>query len=304
MSDFAILGRVLARQGDRLLPLAEPKTRAVLAALLINPNHVVSANRLIALVWGPNPPMSALNTLQVQISKLRRCLGESARERYALETRPPGYMIRIASDSIDAGQFLALSESARSAVKAGDHGAALDSLDSALALWRGAALEDVDLPFAAAERERLEGLRLDVLEDRFEALTSVGREGEALEALERTAAMHPLRERLQGQLMIALYRCGRQAEASAVYQRTRERLVEEMGMEPGPQLQGILRGILKQEVSVLTPAVTSAKRSNLPIARTRFVGRASQVLEIAQMVRDGPLLTLLGAGGIGKTRLG
>jgi DNA-binding SARP family transcriptional activator len=240
---FRILGPLEAIDSGRSLPLGSARQRAMLALLLTRPNEVVSTDRMIDELWGAKPPRTALNIVQYYVSQLRKVLGA---ER--IVTRPPGYAIRIEQNELDLEHFELLLER-------GD----AEALHEALALWRGPALADfVYEPFASEEIARLEELRLVAHERRVEADLERGRSAELVAELEQLIAVHPLRERLRGQLMLALYRSGRQAEALAVYQDTRKTLVEELGIEPGPALQELERSILQQDPA-LEPAASTAR---------------------------------------------
>jgi len=240
--EFRILGPLEVVDGGRSLPLGGARERAVLALLLTRPNEVVSTDRLIDELWGAKPPRTALNTVQYYVSQLRKLLGA---ER--IVTRPPGYAIRIAGGELDLQEFELLLERGNA-----------EALHEALALWRGPPLADfVYEPFAREEIVRLEELRLDAHERRVEADLARGRGAELVAELEQLIAAHPLRERLRGQLMLALYRSGRQAEALAVYQDARRTLVDELGIEPGPPLQELERAILRQDPT-LNPAASTA----------------------------------------------
>lgn len=245
--EFRILGPLEVVDGGRFLPLGGARQRAMLALLLTRPNEVVSTDRLIDELWGAEAPRTALNTVQYYVSQLRKLLGA---ER--IVTRPPGYAIRVERGELDLERFELLLER-------GD----AEALREALALWRGPALADfVYERFAREAIVRLEELRLVAHERRVEADLERGRGAELVAELEQLIAVHPLRERLRGQLMLALYRSGRQAEALAVYQDTRTTLVEELGIEPGPPLQELERAILRQDPAlepagsavVMTPA--------------------------------------------------
>ncbi len=204
----------------------------MLAVLLLNANRVVSVDRLVAALWEDEPPETAAKAVQVHVSQLRKLLGK---ER--LETRPPGYLLRVGEDELDVARFQRL-------VEAGGYAEALE-------LWRGPPLaEFAELSFAQAEIARLEELRLACLEERIDRDLEAGRHADVAAELERLVREHPLRERLRGQLMLALYRSGRQAEALDVYQDARRALVEELGIEPGRALRELHQGILNQDPSL------------------------------------------------------
>jgi DNA-binding SARP family transcriptional activator len=241
--EFAILGPLEVRHGDRVHVLGGPKQRAVLALLLLHANQVVASERLIDQLWGEEPPGTVKVVLQGYISSLRKELGAAT-----IATRASGYVIELAPGQLDLHRFEALLADARAAALAGDSRRAAVTLREALALWRGPALADFAYePFAQAPIMRLEELRLTALEDRLEADLVLGRHAELVAELEALVAEHPLRERLRGQLMLALYRSARQAEALEAYQETRRALVDELGIEPTQALQDLERAILRQD---------------------------------------------------------
>jgi DNA-binding SARP family transcriptional activator len=239
---FRILGPLEVVEGERPLPLGGPRQRALLAILLLRANEVVSTDRLVDQLWGETPPPTAAKAIQVYVSKLRKQLGENR-----LVTRAPGYVLLADESELDLGRFEQLVSKAG---QAGPEDAAA-LLREALALWRGTPLADLEYEaFAQAEISRLEELHLAVLEERIDADLAAGGHTKTLSELEALVAAHPLRERLAGQLMLALYRSGRQAEALDVYQNTRQVLVEEIGLEPNPALQRLEKAILNQDPSL------------------------------------------------------
>jgi len=283
------------------IALGGQKRRALLAVLLLEANQVVSSDRLIDALWGEDPPDTARNTIQVYISQLRKLLPDGA-----LETAPPGYRLVIEADSVDLFEFMRLSEEGRTALRAADAVGAADALRAALALWRGAPLADLPWePFAQAEIVRLEELRLAALEDRIEADLALGRHGQLVIELERLVAEQPFRERLRAQLMLALYRSGRQADALAVYQRARRTLVDELGIEPSESLRQLERAILAHDPALNVPQAVAMSPRRAPTPPTPLLGRERELAGLADVVRrdDTRLVTLTGTGGIGKTRL-
>jgi DNA-binding SARP family transcriptional activator len=221
----------------------------VLAILLLNANKVVSCDRLINELWGERPPESAAKALQGYVSALRKAL-DPERERGGaseiLVTRPPGYAIELEPEQLDLIRFERLHGEARNALAAADPSRAGATLREALALWRGPPLADLAYAsFAQAEIDRLEGLRLGALEERIETDLALGRLTDVVGELEELTARYPLRERLRGQLMLALYRSGRQAEALEAYRHVRRTLVEELGIEPGRELRELEQAIFK-----------------------------------------------------------
>ena len=309
--EFRILGPLEVWEADRRLALGGPKHRGLLAILLLEANRVVSTDRLIELLWGDETPDTVSNTLQVCVSQLRKVLepGHVRGTPYqVLVSQEPGYLIRIAPEQLDLGGFEQLREEARRASADGHPDVAATTLREALALWRGPPLAELATePYAVAESARLNEMRLRALEDRIEADLTLGRHADLVGELEALVAAHPLRERLRAQLMLALYRSGRQAEASDVYHKTRAVLVEELGIEPGSELQKLLKAVLNQDPSLDPQPVTErspAPRTNhLPLQLTSFVGRTDDMAEVTRRLSRTRLLTLTGAGGIGKTRL-
>jgi DNA-binding SARP family transcriptional activator len=249
--EFRILGPLEVVEEGRPVELGGARQRAVLAILLTRANQVVSRDRLIDELFGEEPREAASNLVHVYVSRLRKAL-EPGRERRSggsrIVTRPPGYLIRLEADELDLSRFEQLTGSARQALGAGDAAAAAASLGEALSLWRGPALADFAFDeFARNEVVRLEELRLAALEDRLDADLALGRHRLLVGELETLVDEHPLRERLRAQLMLALYRSGRQAEALDAYQDARRALVDELGIEPGAALQDLERSILRQD---------------------------------------------------------
>lgn len=244
-----------------MIPLGGAKQRAVLAMLLLNANSVVSADRLIDAVWGGVAPPRATSTLQVYVSTLRALLEPDRRARPAdrmIATRSPGYVIRLTDDQLDLLGFERAATDGRRLLEATDYAAAAEQLRAALELWRGPALADlIDQPFVQHETRGLDERRIAALEARIDADLALSRQAELVPELERLIAEHPLRERLRGQLMLALARSGRQAEALAAYQDARAMLVDELGIDPSPQLEELHHAVLAQ--SELIRAERSAK---------------------------------------------
>jgi DNA-binding SARP family transcriptional activator len=230
--DFRILGPLEVLDKGEALDLGGPKQRALLACLLLHANEVVSTDRLIDALWDEEPPETAHKALQGHISQLRKLLGTRR-----LETKPPGYLLRVEDEELDLARFRLLIEDGRS--------------KEALDLWRGQPLSDVAYSgFAQAEIARLEELRLAAQEERIDADLASGRNGALVGELEALVREHPLRERLRGQLMLALYRSGRQAEALEAYQDGRRALTEELGIEPGRELRELQQRVLNQDPSL------------------------------------------------------
>jgi DNA-binding SARP family transcriptional activator/ABC-type transport system substrate-binding protein/streptogramin lyase len=254
--EFRLLGSLEVREGERVVHVGGAKQRALLAILLVHANEVVSRDRLIEELWGDRQPGSAGPSLDHQVSRLRKALEPAE----ILVTRSGGYVLEVDPEQIDTHRFERLLEESRRANAAGEPDKAASSLRKALALWRGDALADLAYEsFARAEIERLEELRLTALEERIDADLELGRHRALVAELESLTAKHPLRERLRGQLMLALYRSGRQAEALRAYSDVRKRLVEELGLEPGQALQDLEQAILRHDPSLeLAPALARA----------------------------------------------
>src|SRR2546425_204298 len=265
--EFRILGPIEVWSERRQIALGGIKQRALLAVLLLHRNEVVSIDRLIDELWNGHPPATSVKVVQVYVSQLRKALGgQRARndEEGRLVTRAPGYLLRVEPDELDAERFERLVEEGRRALGAGSPRLATRTLLEALALWRGPALADFALDsFAQTEIARLEEVRLTALADRIDADLALGRHEQLVSELEALVAENPLRERLRGQLMLALYRAGRQADALEVYRQTREVLHGELGLDPSRALQSLERSILLQDTA-------------LELAAQPFVGVAAE----------------------------
>ncbi len=251
MLEFRILGPLEVIDGDRSLTPPGTIQRALLAILLLHVNRVVSGDRLIDLLWGEEPPASGSTALQVRVSQLRKALGEAGSR---IVTQPPGYLIQLEREQFDLHRFELLVEAADRNLAADDPAAAAAGLRDALGLWRGPPLADFAYAgFAQAAIARLEELHLGALEKRLEADLALGRQAVLIAELRALVAEHPLRERLRSQLMLALYRAGRQADALAAYHEGRRVLVDEIGIEPGPELRELEGAILRQEPALDLP---------------------------------------------------
>ncbi|HSI79720.1 MAG TPA: BTAD domain-containing putative transcriptional regulator [Solirubrobacterales bacterium] len=288
------------------MSVGPPQQRAVLALLLLNANEVVSRDRIIDELWGADPPATAAKLVQLYVSRLRKAIAsDPAAAGDVVVTRTPGYLLQVDPDQLDLDRFERLVAEGRRALREGRHREADERLREALALWRGPPLADFTFElFAEVEIGRLEELRLEALEDRIEADLALGR-GDLVGELESLIARHPLREKLRGQLMLALYRSGRQSEALEAYRDTRGTLVDEVGVEPGPDLRRLERAILAQDPALDHRDVTEAASERSTIA---FVGRDREFAELARALADaeagrGRLVMLVGEPGIGKSRL-
>ncbi|HEV3464199.1 MAG TPA: BTAD domain-containing putative transcriptional regulator, partial [Actinomycetota bacterium] len=278
------------------------KERALLADLLVNAGRVVPADRLVEDLWGDQPPGNPANTLQGRVSALRRALGRGGSGMVA--TRPPGYALDADPGQVDAGRFERLVAEAMAA-PAGEGPRAARLLEEALGLWRGPALaEFADQPWAQAEAARLEELRLAATEALVELRLAAGGHAALVGELEGLVAAHPTRERLRGQLLLALYRSGRQADALAAYTQAREVLAEELGIDPSPELQRLHHQILVQDPALEAAApARDQPRHNLPERLTSLVGREGELRDVAKLVGEHRLVTVTGPGGAGKTSL-
>ena len=319
--EFRVLGPLQVAKDGRLLPLGGFKQRELLALLLLDRNRVVPRDRLVDALWGERPPASAANGIQIYVSKLRRLLsdGETGAAG-AIVTEPPGYRLRVPPGELDADQFERLIAEGREALGVANAEQAEKTFARALALWHGAPFADFGAEsFAQAEIARLEELRRRALEERIEAQLSLGRHAEVTAELPPLIDQHPLEERLRAQLMVALYRSGRQADALAAYQDFRRLLADGLGLDPSPDLREIERRILRQDPALLaaTPPrgaeLASAApahsppaaltHTNLPVPPTPLIGREQELEEAGRLLRAHRLVTLTGPGGSGKTRL-
>jgi DNA-binding SARP family transcriptional activator len=314
MMDFRLLGPLEVRDGDRLVRIGGGKRRALLAILLLHANEVISRERLIDELWDGRPSGSAEKAVHVYVSELRKAFASSLDD--VLVTRGSSYMLRVA-DELDVRRFEHLVEAGREALESGDPRSAAEKLRAALVLWRGPPLADFTYAsFAQAEIARLEELRLVALELRIQAELALGRSADVVGELEALAAEHPLRERLRGQQMLALYLSGRQAEALEAYQRTRRALVDELGIEPSRELQELERRILRHdpELDIGADEGSAARIAGMrtaPAGRQAagmFVGREPELAQLEAGLADalggrGRMFLLAGPPGIGKSRL-
>ena len=301
-TEFRVLGPFEVYEDGRLLDVGVGKQRALLALLVLNAGEVVSTDRLIDALWNDRPPASALNSVRVYVSHLRKALGT---ER--LLTRGRGYLLSLDPTELDLTRFELLLGEGRAALGAGDAKHAAEILLAALELWRGPPLSDLaDEPFARDEIARLEELRVEALEERVDAELALGRHAERVAELDALVRAHPLRERLRAQLMLALYRSGRQAEALDAYRRARRTLSDELGIEPGRRLQELERAILSQDPELDAPAPNPVardrrrRRSGLLIATGATLLLAAAVaVPLAFVGGDSPRLTSVAGNSIG-----
>jgi predicted ATPase/DNA-binding SARP family transcriptional activator len=304
--EFGILGPLEVRRNGRVVPLHGRKQRALLALLLLHANEVVARERLIDELWSDQPPETATNTLQVHVSQLRKALaGDGVDAAATLATRPPGYVLSVAAEQVDAYRFERQVAAAAEARRRGGSSAASALYAEALAAWRGPALADLaSEPFVAPDVARLEELRLGATEERIECELELGHHAEVVPEIEALVEQHPLRERLRLQLMLALYRSDRQADALAAYHDARTKLDDELGIAPSQALSDLQRSILRQDETIAVRGAGPA-RVSLPDPVTPLIGRAAEIEAVVELVRrdDVRLLTLTGLGGVGKTRL-
>jgi predicted ATPase/DNA-binding SARP family transcriptional activator len=299
---FSVSGSVSGEGGTVDLP--GRRQRSLTAILALEGGRTVSAARLIDLLWPDTEPNDPLNALQHQISRLRAAIG-----RDAVARDETGYGLDVTPDRVDALRFERLATLGRDQLANGATAGARSSLHEALSLWRGPALlgfEGED--WATPESARLERLRLDALEDRIEADLDAGLHREVIAEIEQLTGEHPFRERLWAQLMLAQYRSGRQSDALLTYQVVRKLLAEEKGLDPGPELQRLEAAIISQLPS-LEPGGTVAAATRVPLVGnlvaplTRFIGRHDLLPDVRGAIREHRLVTLIGPGGTGKTRL-
>jgi DNA-binding SARP family transcriptional activator/WD40 repeat protein len=311
--EFRILGPLEVVRDGEPVALGAAQQRALLAVLVLHRGYAVPMDRLIDDLWGERPPATAAKTVQVYVSQLRKTLGSGV-----IVTEARGYRLAAAPEQVDANRFDALAATGRRALADGDAVRARERMCSALGLWRGEPLADVAYEsFAQGEIARLKQARLAALEDQIEADLALGRDAQVITELESLTAANPLRERLRGQLMLALYRAGRQADALAVYRETSELLREELGLEPSRILQELERSILEQDPSLDggPHAMTASGTVRLPVCPFKglayfdradadfFSGRERIVSDLVARLVESTLVGILGPSGIGKSSL-
>jgi WD40 repeat protein/DNA-binding SARP family transcriptional activator len=316
--EFRILGPLAVRVDGESVPIGGPKQRALLALLLLSANRVVSRDRLIGELHADHSLNSADHALRNQVSRLRKVLSPVATDEPRLVARAPGYLLRVEPGELDLEEFERLVAEGRESLGAGDPVGAAESFHDAEALWHGRPLADLELePFARVDVERLEELYLAAVEERIDADLALGRHRALVPELEALAVEHPYRERLRAQLMLALYRCGRQADGLEVYRRTRAVLSDELGLDPGVELQELERAILLQDPA-LNVAVDGNGSARVPLREVCpfkglapfeaadaefFFGRERLVDELVARLADAPLLVVVGPSGSGKSSL-
>jgi eukaryotic-like serine/threonine-protein kinase len=310
--EFRILGPLEALDAGRPVGLGGNRQRTLLAVFLLNRGETLSTDRLIDELWGERPPATATKSIQVYISRLRKTLagGDEDGPGGVIVTREHGYELRLDSERLDADRFERLVAEGRSDLAAGRPKPAALALERALSLWRGPPLADLAYePFAQREIARLDELRLEALEALIEAKLALGAHAELVGQLQRLIGEHPFRERLRAQVMLALYRCDRQADALQAYQDARLTLVEQLGIEPSERLRELEQAILAQDpklhLAVEEPATAGPAATS---QRGTFVGRDRELAELLRGLDDaiggqGRLFLLVGEPGIGKSRL-
>ncbi len=288
--EFRILGPLELIVDGRIRTVPAGAERAVLELLLLNAGRVVPASTLVDALWGEDLPAHAVNALQGRISRLRRALADAGLPEALVTTRRPGYLADVDPDWVDAHRFIRLVQQARRRAEQNAPVEAIGLYDDALALWRGDPLaEFVGEPWARAEISRLAALRMAAIEERNTLRLVLGQHAELVAELEDLTARYPLQERLHGQLMLALYRSGRQAEALAAYQRVRQVLDDELGLEPSAELRALEQAVLRQDAKLNPPArARPTAQHNLPARLTGpgGAGKTSLAVEAAARVTD------------------
>jgi DNA-binding SARP family transcriptional activator len=318
LAEFRILGPLEVLAGPRRLELGGARQRVVLAMLLLGANRAVSVGRLERAIYGEELPPTSRAQAMITVSALRRLLAGHGDDA-TISSRPQGYVLQIGDGRLDSLQFAALVAAARAARDASEHGLAVANYREALRLWRGPALEGIDSLVVRAAATQLDEQRMAAIEERLELELGLGRHHEVIGDLFALAAEFPLRERLRGQLMLALYRSGRTAEALGVYRGVRQMMIDELGIEPGRELQRLQHAILASDPAIDPPAgpvtvphLTRQVPRLLPADIADFTGRAEQVSQIREQLtvtaadnsrRAVPVVVITGQGGVGKTSL-
>jgi predicted ATPase/DNA-binding SARP family transcriptional activator len=300
MHEFRVLGPLEVSRSGQPVDLPGPASRRVLAALVLRAGTWVSVDRLIDELWGERPPATARKALQMHVSRLRAALDAGAPEAKRLIVGgSAGYRLEVDPSSVDAARFERLVAEARGALERAEPVRQRALLLQALALWRGPPLPELSLEGAlAGELQRLQELRLQAIEERIDADLQLGGARESIGELRGLVAEHPWRERLHEHLMLALHQAGRQAEALEAYRQARTVLVEQLGIEPGPRLRDVHQAVLEQNLDTPQPSATA-----LPRPSTSLFGREADLERLTELVAEARLVTLIGPGGVGKTRL-
>lgn len=310
--DFRILGPMEVWNADRRVEVGGPRHRKLLAVLILARSHVVSREQLVDVLWPGEPPASAAAIIHVRVSELRRSLGEGAGGTSPVVTTGGGYRLAVDPDDVDAFRFQARAESGHRALASSHYEAAVDTLRGAIGLWRGNAYDDLsDQPAAEAELARLETIRTGAEDDLLEARLNLSEHAAVAAELAALVVQTPWAERRWTLLMLAQYRCGQQGEALTTFGTARDRLVHDLGIEPGPDLRRMHEAVLNQDPQLQpvgsAPAHVesdnSRVRPSLPTRLTSFVGRGPDLERVRQLLLEHPLVTITGPGGAGKTCL-
>jgi DNA-binding SARP family transcriptional activator len=306
--EFLILGPLEVRRAGTAVPIRAGRHRALLALLLLEANSIVPAERLIDQLWDGHPPNGAANTLQAYVSQLRRLLEPGRPSGTAsdlLLTQARGYLLRAEDDAIDAWRFRRLAQAGRRALSGGDSEGGSSMLRDALSLWRGAALVDFADGWAEPERRHLEELRLSTFEDWIDAELALGQDTSIVSELQAAVRREPLRERLRGQLMMALYQSGRQADALTAYSDARRMLVTRLGIEPGPDLRQLQTSILTQDPNLgAATQMSLSSRASTHEARKAQRLRSWRVTTRRERLTAGVALILVGVALMGWAQIG
>jgi predicted ATPase/DNA-binding SARP family transcriptional activator len=296
--EIRLLGPLELRVGGRSVAISAGKRCGLLAVLALRRGRVVGVDELIDALWGDHDlPATPRNAIQHHVARLRAALGQESIAGFS-----DGYA--LANASIDAVRFEELLAEARGALREGDARAAAGCIETGLALWRGRAFQGLlETDWFRAEARRLEALRVDALEERFEAALAFGEHRELVSELRATLDENPFRERLWGHLMVALYRSGRQVDALEAFQEARRVLGEQLGLEPGPELRQLQEAILTHDPAIAAVPVAAPSRRSLPSPATSFVDRERETAEVAALLREHRVVTLTGPPGVGKSRL-
>jgi predicted ATPase/DNA-binding SARP family transcriptional activator len=296
-----VLGPLEIRRVELVVDVVGSRLRCLLVRLALDAGQAVGTAALIDAVWDDDPPAGAANALQTLVSRLRRSLGDSA----LIQQTPSGYRLAVAPEAIDARRFEIAARDGAAALRSGGPQRALPLLDTALALWRGPALEDIaDRPFVDLAASRLTELRLGAAIDRLEAMLALGRAEEIVPDAEALAVGHPANERLARLQMAILNSAGRQSDALAAYERLRGRLEEDFGADPSPETRELHVAILRGELAKPRPQTPpTAAPTNLRAQVSSFIGREGEIERITELLAANRLVTLIGPGGAGKTRL-